>query len=263
MKPTPFLVLSVILVATESLSGQTLSSSVPKLGKDSVRIRVFADGAIRALVGGQGSGSTATAGSIGVSIVDSETQFSTQISVATANDTLHDGFGASVLAPASGGRLAAGLADYRRRHFWKGWGLHAYASASSARWLTLNPQDAKESIAVGAAGLGASLFRTIINQAVSDNNEVAILLDLGIAYRGLFGDIANADFNAVKLRTLGTIAEHFVGTEIGLTIQVNDVRAGMEFYYFHTHAPGLRDGQLVAGFSLQGGLFSWLTKWVR
>lgn len=245
------------------VAAQTLTSLPPRtLGRDSIQVRVFADGAVRASVAGQGDGSTASAGSIGVSVLSARSQFTTQISVATANDTLRDGYGTSILVPASGGRLAAGLVDVRLPKVYRQWGVHTYASASSASWFTKNPQATDETIGVAIAGLGASLYREVINQPLGPDNSAAVLVDVGLAYRGLFGDIANSEQQATetKLRTLGTDSEHFIGLELGLTIQVNDVRAALGFFFFDTDATGLGDGQLVAAFSLQGGLLSWVGK---
>jgi hypothetical protein len=244
-----------LLLAQTPLAAQTLSAFAPRISRDSIHVRVFADGAVRAAIAGEGG--PTSAGSIGVSIASQRNLFSAQISLASANDTLSSDFGVALLTPGSGGTLAAGLIDFRRREVVGAFGLHTYASASSSRWFTQDPAAPRTSIGIAVAGFGLSLYHEVINQPIGDDNSVAVLLDGGLAYRGLFGDIARATNNPVKLRTLGTTTEHFFGFEIGMTIQVNDVRAGLGFLFFDTDAVGLGDGQLVAGFALQGALLSW------
>lgn len=84
----------------------------------------------------------------------------------------------------------------------------------------------------------------------TQHTRVAGIIDFGLAWRTLGGDIVNEANRAVLENVLNSAAKNRLGLEIGVALQVNDLRAGLTYYLFGGRVPGLSRGQVVAGFSV-------------
>lgn len=82
------------------------------------------------------------------------------------------------------------------------------------------------------------------------------MLDLGLALRGIGGDIAQSANDSLRTRLIGSDKRTKVGLEIGVALQVNGIKAGLTYYSFPGEIPGLSDGQVIAGFSVQSSFLS-------
>jgi hypothetical protein len=150
------------------------------------------------------------------------------------------------------------VVDYRRHNngSYRGFGAHVYGSVSSARWVTgSSPAETDQTTNVGIMGLGTAVTYELLRGKV-DENFVFAAIDLGPAYRGLFGDIASKGNDELKRRLYGSSAENWGGLELGLALQLNLLKGGINWYYFNGNSKGLSGGQIVAGFSIQANLFS-------
>jgi hypothetical protein len=255
--------------------GQTLQRLFPATRS---RIEVFVDGNLKNVIGEPGEGTNA-AGSLGIRYVGKTYLATGLINVAGTGDTITQAFGATMLAPSSGTGLNAGLLDIRRRHLWPSWdetcrrlhqeqdrhplrcniGIHLYASASSARWATQVDSNGVVVEAVGVPVLGTGLglsytFATGSIGTADDPKGVGMVLDVGLATRHLRGDLF--DQTPTRLALLSSTDRDFYGYEIGLSLQYDQLRAGFTYYRLTGDVPGLSDGQVVAGVSLQANLNS-------
>jgi len=264
MRSSWLVFLSGLCAVPSILNSQTLASAgagasdgdTPKCRKACVAL--FADGNVRGAVVGD-DGATTASGSLGMAISRPLSDLSVLINVASKGDTIRRGYGTSIVAPGSGGALNAGLVDYRRRSYGgrgHGHGWHVYGSVASARWATDTTAEGVITGTTDVAFLGIGVLRSyeIIRGEVEDNTVFAAL-DYGIAYRGLFGDIATSSNDDLKEALYGSKRERWVGLEIGLAIQTNFVKGGINYYFFDGRVRGLTDGQVVAGFSLQANVF--------
>ncbi len=87
---------------------------------------------------------------------------------------------------------------------------------------------------------------------------VAMVLDAGIASRHVRGDLFTRD--STRTRLLRTQRKDFYGPEVVLTMQINQIRSSLAYYYMNGAVDGFSKGQVVAGVSISarlgGGEFS-------
>lgn len=234
-------------------------------------VALYADGSIRQTIEKR-DGANPVAGSVGLSRDDGRSVVSVQINVAASADTVRSNYGGSILTPGTGGALSSGLIDYRlrpnaARKRLSRLGAHFYLSVASTRWATeFSPPDSASGDSLVSAttdaaimGLGAQLTYEVINGILS-STPIYAAVDIGVSARRLFGDIANSEAEArsLKRRLYGSTSETFAGLEIGLVIQVNNIKAGLTYYLYDGDSRGLTDGQVVAGFGIQSNIFSGL-----
>jgi hypothetical protein len=53
---------------------------------------------------------------------------------------------------------------------------------------------------------------------------------------------------------LGTTQTHLQGFEVGLTLQLNELRTSLTYYYFGGDLKGISHSQVVAGFAVSSAL---------
>jgi hypothetical protein len=245
------------LLYPEATQGR-LDSILGRLVRDSMVVSVFGNGNVKTAIADT-TGATRVQGALGVVRSTCSADFTVQLNVAATSDTIRSNFGTSLLAPATGGFLKAGLVDFRAADALRlgragRIGLHVYTTVSASDWGV--PGTADEIFQATVVGLGAGVYKQLLRNDF-DGTFVAVGLEMGAAYRGLYGDLAGEGNRLRRIRMLGSDAKHFVGPEIGFSLQVSQLRGGLHFYYFpSTDIPGLGRGQVVAGFALQGGLIS-------
>jgi hypothetical protein len=256
-------------------------------------VEVFADGNIKDAIT-QAASVQSASGSIGVSFATDRTLASFLVNAVGSSPALRENFGASLLAPASGGSLSAGLIDVTFRPFVhygkpetcdtpsKSAGLARrlamrwYLSVSSAKW-SYSPSDAAENdselrdIGAVAIGIGAGFRYFFLNGNLNDTNAasprqtqvsdlesrkpVAVYIDVGPAMRWLGGDIGS-DVNApIRQALFGPGRRMRIGLEVDLGVQFKGMKSGLTYYWFDGENTGFTDGQVIAGFSVQTALF--------
>jgi hypothetical protein len=236
----------------------SLDSVMNRLEQDSMVVSVFGNGNIKTAIADT-SGQTRVQGAVGVVRSTCRADFTVQLNVAAAGDTLFRDYGTSLLAPATGGFFKAGLVDFRavdamRLGALGRIGIHVYGTVSTNNWAVAQGDTSVFQATI--AGLGAGVYKQLLRNDL-DGTFVNVGLDLGIAYRGLYGDLATSTNQGNRIGALDSKAKHFVGPEIGFSLQVSQVRGALHFYYFpSTDIPGLGRGQVVAGFAVQGGIIS-------
>ena len=243
------------------LGAQTLRSPL-SLKDAKASVEVYADGNLKNALGGENTGPIAAA-SLGLGIGIGQFSFDLLVNTIGTASALRKDFGNTLLAPASGTSLAAGLVDVR-------WfagnkpsdrvpasGIRAYGSISSARWQVDTTLSETTGVVVGGAGMGG--FLTLRGHVDADagkkSNGVSALLDVGLAVRAIGGDIASAG-NQTKLDAAIGGSKFRMGFELGLQLSINGAKAGLTYYYFGGDVAGLSRGQVVAGFAVQSALFS-------
>lgn len=249
----------VILLAL--MSGPTPAQTLtavdfrPDAGSDSKgKVEVFADGNFKSVLE-DGADVGSITGAIGVRYVGSDYLLTAQISVAATSDTIRSGWGSTLLNPAVGRTLRAGLLEVQYTGWtWAGFHPRAYTSVSSSVWAAvLDGEEQEQAQATTALGLGIGLVRVLVDPSWTDR-DVAVTGEIGITLRWLQGDVANDELADFKTATLGVDDERWWGPEIGFTIQVKDVVAGLTYYFFDTDVPGFSDGQVAAGVSLKAAI---------
>ena len=300
----PRLAFAVVAFALP-VGAQTLQRLAPR-DRDSAVIQVFADGNVKNALANPGA-ATSASGSLGLRYAGPTFVASGTINVGGTKDTLTQGFGTSLLAPATGSALSAGVLEIRRRHIWGlettstydatgsvrktsddqiarascddptlrwserdircNFGLRLYFTGASALWATqidtvppaagsttatptTKIRSAVNVPAVGA-GLGGS-YTFFTGQ--SNKNEAAMVLDFGVAWRGVRGDLISTSRAALRESLSGTKTTDFFGAEIGLGMQFNQLSANMTYYRMSGSMDGFSRGQLVAGVSIQTNL---------
>jgi hypothetical protein len=222
------------------------------------------------------SNTTATSGALGISRLSSTWSFSSQINIAAKQDTVHDGFGASLLTPGSGKALTAGLFEWRRsiqsffgcasrdklprlvREILRDDRLkvRGYGTVSSSVWsLPAAGAEPAEAVSVVPIGFGLGLGYTLISESF-DEKPVAAGIVFGFSRRLIHGDIAGESHDLQRQAMLGTSKESFSGYEAGLELQFAQISGGVTFYSFPRAAtvPGFSRGQVIAGFSIRSNV---------
>jgi hypothetical protein len=228
------------------------------INADSMIVSVFGNGNVKSAV--SDTSATSVQGVLGVVRSTCSADFTVQLNVAARSDTIKGNFGVSILAPAAGGFLQAGLVDYRSPHAFRMGGLgrmgpHLYASVSTSNWLLPDTAVVDRVFQATALGLGAGLYKQLLRNDFA-GTFVSVGLDLGLAYRGLYGDLAGKADSTFRVRFLNSTKKHFLGPEMGFNLQVGQLKGALHFYYFATDVPGLGRGQVVAGFAVQGDIIS-------
>jgi hypothetical protein len=240
-----------------------IDSLLPTAPAESVVVAVYGDGNVKTALADT-TGAARAQGALGVVRSTCKLDFTVQLNVAATSDTILNGHGIALLAPATGGALKAGLIDVRIRDgpnlpLGLGtFGIHLYGSVSTSNWSSEVPDttDVFETIQVSSVGIGLALSKQVLRQDLG-GAFIGVTSELGASYRGLYGDIVAERSDSFRVRVLGSPSTHFVGLDAGFDIQFNQLRGALHFYYFpHTQIPGLGKGQVVAGFALQGNLLS-------
>jgi hypothetical protein len=127
-------------------------------------------------------------------------------------------------------------------------------SASKSIWA----RDTATAVEAVVIGIGLTGYRDLVNGSIGDN-RVALTLELGLSYRSLIGDVAARD--SLREALLGTRSSTFYGFEGGMQIRFNKIVAGVQLYHLWDltrgkRVDGLTRGQMVAGFSVQGDVFT-------
>jgi hypothetical protein len=240
-------------------TADTVANIMKRLDQDSMVVSVFGNGNVKSAIADT-SGATRVQGAIGVVRSTCRADFTVQLNVAASGDTLFRDYGTSLLAPATGGFFKAGLVDFRAVDAMRLGGLghvgvHAYGTVSTNNWGVVGASDTTIFQAT-VVGLGLGVYKQLLRNDL-DRTFVNVGLDLGAAYRGLYGDLAAEPNDENRVIALQSKAKHFIGPEIGFSLQVSQVRGALHFYYFpSTDIPGLGRGQVVAGFAIQGGIIS-------
>jgi hypothetical protein len=253
---------------------QSLSSS--KNGNPTVD--VFAEGNVKNVIS-QPSDATSVSGALGMRYLGTRFIISGLINVAGSSDTVTSGWGATMLAPATGSTLNAGLLDLRiRRRDAKDPGcappdpslfcnqsIHLYSTIGSRRWATridttLNAGAAptlrvSETFDVPVWGIGADYSIAFFDGSVPMGGEsanVAMVLDAGLATRHIRGDLFARELT--RARVLSSSQLNFWGPEVVLSMQVNQIRSSLAYYYMSGSVDGFSRGQVVAGVSISARL---------
>lgn len=258
----------LVCAAAGDLDAQT--QRVPMFVEDGPRawLAVYADGNLKNALG-QGSDGQLAAASLGLGIGVRNFSIDLLVNTIGADAAVTENFGTTLLAPASGSSLAAGLLDVRympgrqmQGNDVFGMGLRAYSSISSAEWKTDQQSDQLTGVVV--AGLGVGGFATLhgnLGDGTENENPVGALLDAGFALRAIGGDIAseaNSDRLDAAIPGAGKVR---IGLELGLQLHIRGAKASLTYYAFGgsilggDDVPGLTRGQVVAGFSVQSPLF--------
>ena len=258
----------------QTFAARTVESPDRACAQTNPTTAVFLSGA---LTGGKdSSNTTATSGALGISRLSPTWSFSGQINIAAKQDTVRDGFGASLLTPGSGKALTAGLVEWRRS-FGSFFGcegraklprvvreilrddrlkVRAYGTVSSSIWsLPAAGSEPAAAVSVVPIGFGLGLGYTLISEAF-DEKPVAAGIVFGFSRRLVHGDIAGESHDLQRQAILGTSKESFSGYETGLELQFAQVSGGVTFYSFPRAAtvPGFSRGQVVAGFSIRSNV---------
>lgn len=267
-------VLLLLVVTTVEAAAQGLRAAAFG-ATGSKYVEVFADGNLKAALGQKSDDNPQSAsGSLGVLYRTDKLIAQFVINAVGQAEAVRGNFGASLLPPASGNSLSAGLMDITwvlvdDRALCNTVAVHSYVSVSSAKWIHTPASSTEQEYAVvtggGGAGMRCQFFGgPVVPNADDDpdenSNTVAVYLDVGLAFRTIGGDVASTANDAVRESLLGTTKRQRLGVEVGLGIQVNGVKAGLTFYGFHGEIPGLSDGQVVAGFSVQSAIFKGFMK---
>jgi hypothetical protein len=227
---------------------------------------VYADGNIKDVVGEDAEGTTAS-GSLGVGYSTGRFIINALVNAVGTATPLTENFGTALLAPAAGNSLSAGVLDTRFSFFKRprdggvcsSFGMRAYGSVSSARWEV---DTAGTTFGVVTPGFGLGLFCQMLNvrepaTGTDAGRSLAVVIDFGGAVRGIAGDVAQSSNDEVRRTIIGERNKRtWVGVEAGIAIQLNGLKAGLTLYAFPGEIPGLSDGQVTAGFSVQSSLLS-------
>jgi hypothetical protein len=235
-------------------------------------VTTFADGNVKSLLKSSGDDASSTTGSLGVKLEWRDWALAGRINVVSSLDTLTGEFGGIVLVPGTGSALPSGVVDLTGRIGGDGSNAferflnlvgpyaHLYASLSNSIW-----SDGQQSEVVNISGLGLLLGRYFGGTRVDSGgangeqrlNSVSIRFELGVAFRGIAGDIsAEPEF---RERLLQTTQKNFFGLEGGFNLQINKVIAGVQLYYLFPsdgHVRRLTKFQTVFGLGLQADLFT-------
>jgi hypothetical protein len=210
-------------------------------------------------------------GSAGVSLQMHRLTVAGFVNVVTSVDSVSGDFGPALLTPAVGGGFRAGAVELRFTDVVRSYGVRGYGSISNSIWHlpldSLKPDTfTTRGYSASIVGAGVTVFRQW--QAFADSgstpepNRVAFALEGGMTWRRLSGDIANQD--DFRMHLLGTEARSYIGVEAGMTLTINNIAAGIQMYRMWSlkgsTLRGLTGTQVSTGLSLEGNLFSFLTR---
>jgi hypothetical protein len=263
----------VILIAGLPAAANAQTLQLEAITDAERQVEVFGDGNVKGTVG-QDDEATAAAGSLGMRYSDGTFVVTGSINIAGTHSTATKTLGATLLSPATGGPLNAGLVDLRMPHLlsvttcstnkeaaWKSvlctFGFHAYGSIATTRWATLvdDAGAVTDSTDVPYWGFGFGPSVTFFSGKIGtgdDAKPVSMVLDAGFVSRHLRGDLFSQD--TLRTRLIGTTKRDFYGLELGLGLQFGNVRSGFSYYFLNGDVRGLSHGQVVAGVSIQANL---------
>ena len=261
---------ALLIFAASSVTAQTLQPATVVGASDEPGIDVFAGGNIKDVLG-QPDATVSASGNLGLRYRGRVYVVNALVNIAGTRDTITRGHGASLLQPAAGTALNAGLLDVRTPRFQliRGcvgnehripchFGLHAYISASTGLWARTDPVDTNSIVRtyeVPSWGSGLDVSYTFANGFMgADRKPVAMILDVGWATRHIRGELGMDD--AARDSVILTRERNFSGIEVGLTVQYDLITAGITYYYFGGRVSGFSRGQIVAGASIQSNLNS-------
>src|SRR5581483_1246836 len=258
-------------VFASPLDAQVLQEFTPVPRDSAAQLTLFGDGTVKGVIGQTNNSATTSAtGSIGVTYRGPLFIISGLINVLGTADTVASGYGATMLAPASGKAFDSGLLDIRfptMPHVgdWcatgGGWctiyrrlGLHGYIGASDSKWATrFSPSNTVTELAdVPVLTTGLGINYRFFDGAVAENNRVAMALDLTWATRHIEGDLY--DSIALRRSLLNTRSRDFGGFEGGLLLRYNEIYANLTYYAMDNTITGFSHGQIVAAISVQAKL---------
>jgi hypothetical protein len=260
---------AVALIAASTLDAQELRT-VSFSDRDRPSVELFADANLKSLLAQNTGGNPQTAaGSLGLTYRTESVIAHLMVNAIGQADPVRRNFGATLLIPASGPSLSAGLADLAIRigsagSVCQAVAIHAYGSLGSAKWRTTPAGGAETEYGVVVGGAGGTLRCVMFSGALTGEgggssgegeNHVAAFLEVGPSFRTVGGEIANADNDAVRQSLLGTTEKGHWGVEATFGLEFNGVKAALTYYGFSNDVPGMNDGQVVAGFSVQTALF--------
>jgi hypothetical protein len=262
--------LAIVILAPQLAAGQTLRSAV--FGeRDRASVELFADANLKSLLAqNTGGNPQSAAGSLGLTYRTESFLAHLMVNAIGQSDPVRRSFGASLLLPASGPSLGAGLVDIAFRigsvgSLCQSLALHAYGSASSATWIDAPAGATEPEYGAIVGGAGGTLRCVMFSGSFSQDpdrlpddapggNRIAAFLEVGPSFRTIGGEIADADNNDVRLALLNTTEKGHWGMEATLGLEVNGVKAGVTYYGFWNDIPGMSDGQVVAGLSVESAL---------
>ena len=260
---------TVVLTVASALDAQELRT-VSFGDRDRPYVELFTDANLKSLLAQNTGGNPQTAaGSLGLTYRTESVIAHLMVNAIGQADPVRRNFGASLLAPASGPSLSAGLADLAIRVGSAGpvcqaVAVHTYGSLSSAKWRT-TPSGGAETEYGAVVGGAAGTLRCVMfsgaltgadgGSAGEGENHVAAFLEAGPSFRTVGGEIANADNDVIRQALLSTTEKGHWGVEATFGLEFNGVKAALTYYAFSNDVPGMNDGQVVAGFSVQTALF--------
>ena len=266
-----------LAIVRHDLTAQTLQTAPVAPPEGCAIVQVFGDASVRNVISEPGE-KASTTGLLGLRYYGQSWIAVGSLSIAGRADTIRRGHGATLLPPAAGRALNAGLVDVRKRSlpyldawpYTKRLGFHLYGSAASSVWGFPDPART-DAFEVPVWGAGYSLYYQFFRGMINDTNSVSMALEVGRAHRHLRGDLfspgrdggVTARRLAVRDTLIGTPKRNFRGWEFGLTLNYRDLHGGITYYYFPAKQgmgiDGLTGGQVVAGISIQPTIASdWL-----
>lgn len=286
-KTTHISFIVIFLLITIGSIGQTLTLSpgdkrFPKIvdsvaakvkTPDTVDISLNADGNVKSLISNSNSTNSEATGNIGIDVVrkwdriatDEKTNQSFRvpkmefyrafINIASTVDTLKSNFGSIVLTPASGKQFTSGLMEYYFKYLCRSKfkiGIHVYASGSSSNWKY---GDTSKLATVFGGGI---LLTKDIVQDRDEKNPIFFGVEIGLSYRGIFGNVTNDKLFYEKM--MGTTGTSFLGFEGGLRITFSQITAAIHGYWLNDISgkkkiDGITGFQLTGGISISGAIF--------
>jgi hypothetical protein len=245
------------------------------------RIHVFANGALKGVVG-QSSDATSTTGSLGVAYEGTRFLVTGSVTLAAKVDTVRSSFGGTLLTTGSGSSLNAGLLDIRFWHFLKGsrpedcfsdhgvddWecniGFRVNASASSSFWRdTIAADSGRPAISVVTWALYGGVFYAFSAGKVL-GKDVSVILNAGLVQRSIRGDLLEPRNAAAHQAYLQTTHSDFYGLpSIALEIGYTDLHASMEYVKMNGAVDGFSRGQVVAAIQIQTDLITGIVRGSR
>jgi len=219
-------------------------------------ISAYFDGNVRkALVENQ-EGSTT--GFVGLNIQYPISSWSLFWAAAASAAPLEESFGSSILNTANRGALSGFGIDVRLLpatvdQFLVGGRL--YMQSSIHRWTV-------DATTYDVTSNAAALLGTIeYRDSLGEDNPLTVNADLGVAMRGLGGEIARKSLATVRDSVLGSAKTEWIGLQIGLTAQLGYISASASYYHFPGSVPGLSGGLSVVMLSVRPPLFSHKRSW--
>jgi len=251
MKSIYPLILSCSLIQI-NVNGQSLKGLFSSTNsEDSVKVTIYADGNVKALLTEDNKSATSLNGSVGLIIESSDKIWDISMNLVSDIDTLESGFGAVILNPANGKKILSGLVDFNSKHKWWGreFGFHFYGTASSSRWSFMKGTD-KITKSATVAGIGMLLRKDLIKTSLL-KRSLAGSFEFGISGRGIFGNISN-NKEYIEL-AIGSKGNLFLGFEGGLNINYENINFGLHGYWLFDTKEKLRIDDITS-FQITGGV---------